>query len=93
MQPNRDIRIAAAVIVYSILITSAFSFKLQVFNKEKNINEQHDLFKYIEDGKIRMLENSRNCSIAKKAIMVLGLTTHRIRNRQCILSHRNRPEH
>jgi len=64
----------AAVIVFSIVITSTFSLELEVFNKEKNANEDRDLFEYIKDGKMKMLENSRNCSIAKKAIMVLGLS-------------------
>jgi len=74
MQIKRGIHIAAAVIVFSIVITSTFSLELEVFNKEKNANEDIDLFKYIEDGKMKMLENNRICSIAKKAIMVLGLS-------------------
>jgi len=72
MQINRDI--TATVIFFSIMVTSTLSFKIKVFNKEKKANEDRDLFEYIKDGKMKMLENSRNCSIAKKAIMVLGLT-------------------
>jgi len=72
MKINREI--AAAVIVISIMITSTLSFNITVFNKEKKADEDRDLFEYIKDGKMKMLENSRNCSIAKKAIMVLGLS-------------------
>jgi len=74
MRTKREIHIAVAVIVYSILITSTLSLEIEIFNKEKNAHEDRDLFEYIKDGKIKMLENSRNCSIAKKAIMVLGLS-------------------
>jgi len=65
MRIKREIRIAVAVIAFSIMITSTFSLELEVFNKEKNAVEDIDLFKYIKDGKMKMLENSRNCSIAK----------------------------
>jgi energy-coupling factor transporter ATP-binding protein EcfA2 len=74
MQFIRDIRIEIAFIVFSIIISSSFSLEIEVFNKAKNISEKHDLFEYIEKGKITMLENSRRCKIEKKAIMVLGLT-------------------
>ena len=74
MQIKREIRIVVAVIVFSIMITSTFSLEIEMFNKEKNANEEIDLFEYIKDGKMKMIENSRNCSIAKKAIMVLGLS-------------------
>jgi len=74
MQFIRDIPIAIPVIVISIIISPAVSLEIRVFNKAKNTSEKHDLFEYIERGKITMLENSRRCNIAKKAIMVLGLT-------------------
>ena len=74
MQLIRDVRIVIVVIVFSIIISSAFSLEIKVFNKTKKKYEKYDLFEYINKGKIKMLENSRICSIAKKAIMVLGLT-------------------
>ncbi len=70
----RDIRIEIAFIVFSIIISSAFSLEIGVVNKATKIIEYHDLFEYIERGKITMMENSRKCSISKKGIMVLGLT-------------------
>jgi hypothetical protein len=74
MQFIRDIRIEIAFIVFSIIISSAFSLKIGVVNKATKIIEYHDLFEYIERGKITMMENSRKCCISKKGIMVLGLT-------------------
>ncbi len=70
----RDVRIVIALIVFSSIISSALGLEIKVFNKTKKKYEKYDLFEYINKGKIKMLENSRICSIAKKAIMVLGLT-------------------
>lgn len=53
-------------------VTSAF--KLAVHNKETDKMEEKELSEYIENGKIMMLGNSLKCKIAKKGVMVLGLS-------------------